>query len=84
MKKYCLPAALILFFVIIGYWTFSIIQELRGATRTASNELREEEPVVKYGLNLNDFKVISHIVRPNELFADIFLRYNVTDRKSVV
>ena len=35
-------------------------------------------PVIKYGLNLSDFKVVTHIVKQNEFFADILSQYNVT------
>ncbi len=78
MKKYFLPAALVLFFVILTWWTVSIFQELRQGKQATTSFIQTPEPLVKYGVNLNDFKVVSHIVKPNELFAEIFTRYNVT------
>ena len=37
-----------------------------------------EKPVFKYGLNLSEFKVLTHVVKQNEFFADILSQYNVT------
>jgi murein DD-endopeptidase MepM/ murein hydrolase activator NlpD len=37
-----------------------------------------EKPVFKYGLNLSEFKVLNHVVKQNEFFADILSQYNVT------
>lgn len=78
MKKYVLPPAFVLFFAILAYWAYAIVSQLRNSDNTTASKITEEEPTVKYGLNLNDFKVVSHIIRPNELVSDIFLRYNVT------
>ena len=36
------------------------------------------KPVFKYGLNLSEFKVLTHVVKQNEFFADILTQYNVT------
>ena len=36
------------------------------------------KPVFKYGLNLSDFKVLTHVVKQNELFGGILSQYNVT------
>ena len=37
-----------------------------------------EKPLFKYGLNLSEFKVLTHVVKQNEFFADILSQYNVT------
>lgn len=42
---------------------------------TAKNE--PAKPLIKYGLNLAEFKVTNHVVKPNEFFADILNQYNV-------
>lgn len=78
MKKYVLPAAVILFFGIISFWMFEIVCELRGAKSHEKIAAVQEEPFVKFGINLNDFKVLNHVVKQNELFAEIFSQYNVT------
>ncbi len=79
MKKYLLPAAVILFVCIISYWTVEIVRELRGIkTEERTTAVVEEAAIVKFGLNLNNFKVLNHVVKQNELFAEIFSQYNVT------
>lgn len=40
----------------------------------------EAEPVIKYGMDVSSFTVLSHVVAPNEVFADILTKYNVTYR----
>lgn len=83
-KKYALLTALVLFTVITGVWLVQIVMELRTPATVKQqaqfeNEI-EETPIVKYGMVVNDFKILSHVVQPNELFSDIFLKYNVTGR----
>lgn len=78
MKKYVLPAALVAFVCIISFWLFEIVRELRGQKNEAAIAAVETEPLLKFGVNLNNFKVLSHVVKPNELFAEIFSQYNVT------
>lgn len=79
MKKYVLPVALILFFGIIAYWTVEIVSELRGKkTEEKLAVIDDEEPLMKFGINLNEFKVLNHVVKQNEMFAQIFSQYNVT------
>jgi len=79
LKKYAPTVALYLFAVIIGFWLFQIVMELRTGKETVSQVFEKEEtPVVKYGMVVNDFKMLSHVVKPNELFSDIFSQYNVT------
>ncbi len=78
MKKYLLPAAVVLFVCIISVWTFEIVRELRSVKTETKIAEEEEEPLVKFGVNLNNFKVLNHVVKQNELFAEIFSQYNVT------
>lgn len=78
MKKYVLPAALVAFVCIISFWLFEIVRELRDQKNEAAIAAVDTAPLVKFGVNLNDFKVLSHVVKPNELFAEIFSQYNVT------
>ena len=78
MKKYVLPAAAILFFSIISFWMIEIVRELRGIKTKDKIAAVEDEPMIKFGINLNDFKVLNHVVKQNELFAEIFSQYNVT------
>ncbi len=81
VKKYALIGALVLFVVITGVWMVEIVMELRGhqtqQQAQRQKEIAEEAPIVKYGMVVNDFKILSHVVQPNELFSDIFLKYNV-------
>ena len=79
MKKYLLPASLVLFVAIICYWTVEIVQELRGKKTEEKMPamVQEEAAMIKFGINLNDFKVLNHVVQPNELFSEIFSQYNV-------
>jgi murein DD-endopeptidase MepM/ murein hydrolase activator NlpD len=37
-----------------------------------------QKALIKYGINLSDFTVMNHVVKPNEFFADILSQYNVT------
>jgi len=78
LKKYGPSVALILFAVIITIWVVEIVMELRGEKPQKQVAVVREEAVFKYGINLNDFKVLNHLVKPNELFSEIFSQYNVT------
>lgn len=82
VRKYALIGALVLFVGVICVWTVQIVLELKNGSATSKTKhlaaKQEEEPVIKYGMVLNDFKVMSHQVKPNELFSQIFLKYNVT------
>ncbi len=79
LKKYGPSVALVLFVVIICVWTVQIVRELRGGGAPKQVSFTEEPvPVMKFGVNLNEFKVLSHEVQPNELFSQIFSQYNVT------
>src|ERR1043165_8245982 len=80
VKKYALISALVLFFAILAVWMVEIIMEFRKPAAEKRTELvkNEEAPVIKYGMVMNDFKVMDHVVKPNELFSQIFSQYNVT------
>ncbi|HRG88047.1 MAG TPA: peptidoglycan DD-metalloendopeptidase family protein [Chitinophagales bacterium] len=87
IKKYALVAVLALFvgvIGVIGVWAVQIVMEFVRPGKMASKMTAmaaaetEEEPVVKYGMVINDFKVLNHVVKPNELFSQIFSKYNVT------
>lgn len=78
LKKYAPSVALLLFAVIIGVWLVEIVQELRGKPSPKHAVAKQEQPVMQYGMVVNDFKMLSHVVKPNELFSEIFSQYNVT------
>ena len=79
VKKYALVGVTVLFVVIIGVWMVQIVMELKGnKTAKQAVAVKQEAPVIKYGMVVNDFKMLSHIVQPNELFSEIFSQYNVT------
>jgi murein DD-endopeptidase MepM/ murein hydrolase activator NlpD len=40
--------------------------------------LLPDKPVIKFGMNLAEFKVMDHVVQQNEFFGDILSQYNVT------
>ncbi len=78
LKKYGPSVALVLFALIIGVWLFQIVAELSGNKPAKQVAVVTEQAVFKYGVNINDFKVLSHQVKPNELFSEIFSQYGVT------
>lgn len=78
LKKYAPSVALLLFAVIIAVWLVEIVQELRGKPSPKHAMAKQEPPVMQYGMVVNDFKMLSHVVKPNELFSEIFSQYNVT------
>jgi murein DD-endopeptidase MepM/ murein hydrolase activator NlpD len=45
---------------------------------TTAKAVIESEPVIKYGMDVSGFTVLSHVVAPNEVFADILIKHNVT------
>ncbi|MES2620008.1 MAG: peptidoglycan DD-metalloendopeptidase family protein [Bacteroidota bacterium] len=78
LKKYSLIGAAVLFVAITVFWAVEIIRELTEAKAETSMVAKlEEEPLIRYGINLNDFKVLNHVVKRHELFADILSQYNV-------
>ncbi len=79
VKKYALIGALALFVGITGYWLVQIVNELGFSdTKPQAEVVEEDAPIMKYGMVVNDFKILHHVVQPNELFSEIFLKYNVT------
>ena len=78
LKKYLVVGACVGFVAIIGYWGVQLVNEFAGMAKPRTTVEQEIEPLIKYGLNLNEFKVLNHIVKRDELFADIFTKYNVT------
>jgi len=53
-------------------------QPQAGVAKPVVLQASVEKPVYKFGLNLSDFKVMNHVVKQNEFFADILSQYNVT------
>lgn len=78
-KKVVIAATLAL--AIVGAAGWYAYQVMYGATRAIAQAVvapEPERPIIKFGLNLADFKVLNHVVKQNEFFADILSQYNVT------
>ncbi len=78
LKKYLVIGVCVGFVAIMGYWGVQLVTQFAGMTKPRITVEQEMEPLIKYGLNLNEFKVLNHVVKRDELFADIFTKYNVT------
>ncbi|MFN8323249.1 MAG: peptidoglycan DD-metalloendopeptidase family protein [Chitinophagales bacterium] len=78
LKKYLVIGVCVGFVAIMGYWGVQLVNEFTGMTKPRVTVEEEMEPLIKYGLNLNEFKVLNHVVKRDELFADIFTKYKVT------
>ncbi|HWB63268.1 MAG TPA: peptidoglycan DD-metalloendopeptidase family protein [Chitinophagales bacterium] len=64
--------------VLTGCWLKMRMQHpLATAADKAAADETQPTPVIKYGFNLNDYKVISGTVNPNEFFANILGQYKV-------
>lgn len=78
--KYLL-SAIVLFVIAIATYQFggnhSFVHESVDSHTQNNMDTAQVEPVVKYGLPLSDFEVMSHVVKSGELFSDILTKYNV-------
>ncbi len=74
-KKTILIISLVALVTVLSAW---VIQWQSGTQGPGVVVASIEKPVIKYGMNLNDFKVMNHVVKQNEFFADILGQYNVT------
>lgn len=61
--------------LIRGHQDPSLYSKAIAETRSAVEEI--QEPIYKYGLNLNDYTVIDQKVERNELLTDILVKHNV-------
>lgn len=78
MKKYTLTGIVGLFISIVAMWQLWNFVDNDNKISTTETEVVKEKPVVKYGMVVNDFTILNHVVKPNEMFFDIFSQYNVT------
>jgi murein DD-endopeptidase MepM/ murein hydrolase activator NlpD len=80
-KSYVLVVLLVVVCIALaGLLMKSRMQQPVAATNAKPGLLAAvvAKPIFKYGLNLSDFKVLKHVVKQNEIFADILMQYNVT------
>ncbi len=76
-------ALIVLLVVATGSVCFWVISKIYPQTEIAVVKpvvAKPEKPVIKYGMNLAEFKVSNHIVQQNEIFAGILSQYNVAGR----
>ncbi|MBK8657867.1 MAG: peptidoglycan DD-metalloendopeptidase family protein [Bacteroidetes bacterium] len=72
-------AGLVLFVVLIiaiglHYYTTNAAQT---PSLVAGNFKEESLEDIRFGINLSDFKVLNHVVKPGEIFSEILGKYNV-------
>ena len=81
MRKGYLVIGLLVILVAGGTTAFFMGRNLQKHLVVTKPEVQAAsiaKPVFKYGLNLSEFKVLTHVVKQNEFFADILTQYNVT------
>jgi len=74
--KYIVIAITLLLSTVVGYkavnWLSPMVGELPAYAKS-----KVEKADVKYGINLSDFSVVNHVIKPGEIFADILAKHNV-------
>jgi murein DD-endopeptidase MepM/ murein hydrolase activator NlpD len=69
-------AIFLIVLIAIGYRYYKTDSQ-NTLSMAAGNFMEEAPEDIKYGFNLNDFKVLSHVVKPGEIFSEILGKYNV-------
>jgi murein DD-endopeptidase MepM/ murein hydrolase activator NlpD len=74
--KYIVVVAALVLSLVLGYkaivWLSPVMRELPAYAKS-----KVEEVDIKYGINISDFSVVNHVIKPGEIFADILTKHNV-------
>jgi uncharacterized membrane protein len=75
-SKYIVVVAALVLSVVVGYkaivWLSPVMRELPAYAKS-----KVEKVDIKYGVNISDFSVVNHVIKPGEIFADILTKHNV-------
>ena len=79
-KSYWIGSVVLLLLAAVaaGYFVKTGLQPQAASVKPVVKLAAVEKPVMKYGMNLSEFKVLTDVVKQNEFFADILTKYNVT------
>ena len=74
--KYIVVVAALVLSLVLGYkaivWLSPVMRELPAYAKS-----KVEKVDIKYGINISDFSVVNHVIKPGEIFADILTKHNV-------